>query len=244
MVQKRHGSLILVALLILTLFLSGSRIPQAFAAIQKSFVLNPDSALFLFEENRFNDSSMSKEYNFPSAANVTYWVRIPKNTTVLNATMNLTGKIIYVYSIQTSAAGIKGLSIGNALGSENQISLGTLETDGRVKLLYGRNGSYIWNVTVSSGLQIYSTSIGNVTNDAGSEIAAGSEDNNVYLLYSNGTKIWEYPTGGGVKSVKIADVFGNGINYMVAGSDKIYVLNSSGGENWSASIADCTSIMT
>jgi hypothetical protein len=243
MVQKRHVALVLVGAVLLLAAFSWLRLPEAFAAVQRSFVLNPDSASFSFEESSFNDSSVSKEYyNTSNGWNVTYWVRIPQNSTIMNATMDLTGKIIYVYSAQASTASIKGLSIGNALGSENQLSLGTLETDGRVKLLYGMNGSYIWNVTVSSGLEIYSTSIGNVTNDVGSEIAAGSADNNVYLLYSNGTEIWHYPTGGAVKSVKMADVFGDGINYTVAGSDKIYVLNSSGGENWSASVTGCTSI--
>lgn len=243
MVQKRHVSLILAALLIPTLFFSGSKIPNAFAAIQKSFVLNPDSASFSFEENRFNESNASQEYNFPSAGNVTYWVRIPKNSTVLNATMNLTGKIIYVYSVQATTGEVKGLSIGNALGNENQISFGTKEsTIGRAKLLYGSNGSYIWNVTISSGLEVYSTSIGNVTSDPGSEIAVGSQDNKVYLLYSNGSQMWSKSTGSSVKSVKIGDVYGNGINYAVAGSDKIYVLNSSGGENWSTSITGCTGI--
>lgn len=237
MVQKRHGSLILVALIIFTLFFSGSRIPQAFAAIQKSFVLNPDSASFSFEESRFNDSNSCEEYNFPSAGNATYWVRIPKNSAMLNATINLTGKIIYVYSIQASTSSIKGLSTGSAQGSENQISFATTETDGKAKLLYGANGSNIWSATVSSGWDTYSTSIGNMTNDQGSEIAVGSQDGNVYLLSSNGTEIWHKSTGGQVQSVKIGDVYGNGINFTVAGSgSSVQVLNSSGGLNWSAAV--------
>ena len=243
MVQKRHVPLILAAVVLLVLAISWVRIPEAFAAVQKSFVLNPDSATFSFEESSWNDSAVSKEYDFPDSSNVTYWIRIPKNSTILNATMNLTGKIIYVYAIQATTGEVKGLSIGNATGGENQISFGTKEaTIGKAKLLYGNNGSYIWNVTISSGLEVYSTSIGNITNDQGNEIAVGSQDNKVYLLYSNGTQIWSKSTGSAVKSVKIADVYGNGINYTVAGSDKIYVLNSSGGENWSASISGCTGI--
>src|SRR4030042_1322402 len=190
---KKHVPLILIAFVLAVLAFSGTRIPQAFAAVQKSFVLDLDSANFTFEESLFNDSSSSKEYDFPSPSggNVTYRIRMPKTSTVLNATMSLTGKIIYVYSVQASSGSIKGLSIGNALGNDNQISLATTETDGKAKLLYGNNGSYIWNSTVSSGWEPYSTSIGNVTSDQGSEIAVGSPDGNGYLLYSNGTKIWQ-----------------------------------------------------
>ncbi|MCX6814904.1 MAG: DUF87 domain-containing protein [Candidatus Aenigmarchaeota archaeon] len=238
MVQKRHVPLILAAVVLLVLLLSGMRIPEAFAAVQRSFVLNPDSAFFSFEENSWNDSTFSNEYNYLSAGNATYWVRIPKNSTVANATMNLTGKIIYVYSVQATTGEIYGLSIGNATVSDNQISFGTKEglptPYGKVKLLYGNNGSYIWNMTFSSGYDVYSTAIGNVTSDTGSEIAAGSGDGKVYLLYSNGTKIWEKSIGA-VKSVKIGDVYGNGINYIIAASNKVYVINSSGGENWSTS---------
>jgi hypothetical protein len=120
MVHKRHVPLFLVAVAVAVLLFSWMRIPEALGAAQKTFVLNPDSPAFSFEESSFNDSSASKEYyNTSGSWNATYWVNIPRNSTILNATVNLTGKIIYVYSIQTSSSGIRGLSIGNAQGSEN-----------------------------------------------------------------------------------------------------------------------------
>src|SRR4030042_790549 len=139
MVQKRHVSLILVGAVLLLVALSWVEIPEAFAAVQRSFVLNPDSASFSFEERLFSDGAVSKEYNYNgSSLNATYFVNIPRNSTILNATMNLTGKIIYVYSVQAAGVnGIRGLSIGD----DSKMALGAQETQGRVKLLYGINGS-------------------------------------------------------------------------------------------------------
>jgi hypothetical protein len=45
---KKHVPLILIALVLAVLAFSGTRIPQAFAAVQKSFVLDLDSANFTF----------------------------------------------------------------------------------------------------------------------------------------------------------------------------------------------------
>ncbi|UCD07211.1 MAG: PQQ-like beta-propeller repeat protein, partial [Candidatus Aenigmatarchaeota archaeon] len=213
------------------------------AAVQESFVLDIYSPLFKYNESLFNDTTSSQENVYNGSENVTFWIAIPKNSTIINATFNVTGKIVPIYEKSVISNGLIGISIGNATpNSYNEISAGTQGNDGTVRLLYGVNGSWIWNSTISVNSQIFSTFIDNVTLDSGDEIAAGSSNDSVYLLNSSGNILWIKDTGGDVKSVKIADLYEDGSNKVIAGSDMVYVLNSSGGENWSSSIGGCTSI--
>lgn len=213
------------------------------AAVQESFVLDLDSPVFNYSENALNDSSVTVENVYNGSENITYWVSIPKNSTMVNATFNVTGKIVPVYEKSIISNGLIGMSIGNATSNiDNEISVGTQGNDGTVRLLYGVNGTWIWNSSISTNSQIFSTDIGNVTSDTGDEIAAGSSNDSIYLLDSSGTVLWIKDTGGDVKSVKIADLYEDGTNEVIAVSDKVYVLNLTGDENWSVTVSGCTSM--
>lgn len=54
---------------------------------------------------------------------------------------------------------------------------------------------------------------------------------NLYLLDLNGMLIWNYTVNGGIKTMKIADVYGDGKKdiLLISKRDRIYVLNSNGG---------------
>ena len=232
--EKTRMAYVLVAM---TLFILSVSFSATFAAVQDSFVLDLDSPYLRFNESTFNDSTSNKVNVYNGSENVTYYIRIPKNSTIINATFNLSGKIVPVYETSVIANGLIGLSIGNAtLNDDSELSVGTKGNDGTARLLHGINGSVIWGTSVSVNSQIFSTDIGNVTTNPGNEIAVGSEDNYVYLLSAAGIEIWNMSTGGDVKTVKIFDIYEDGTNDVIAVSDKIYVINQSGGENWSTSI--------
>jgi hypothetical protein len=254
MVAKKHVPLILVGLMLFILVLFAALLPHAFAAVQRSYVLDLGSANFSFEENALNDSSSSKEYSFPSptGGNVSYWIRIPKNSSVLNATITLTGKIIPIYNVSVNSAsyGILGMSIGDVIGdSANETVTGTYSNENTVRVLFGRNGTEAWNISVgSSNNKIFSTAIGNITSDAGNEIVAGSEDNKVYVINaadSGGTLAWNFSTNGDVKTVSVGDLESDGLNEIAAGSGegRVYIINFNGTQRWNYSIGGINDVV-
>jgi hypothetical protein len=236
MVPRKAGLALVISISLLLLF--AYRSPEITAAVQRGFVLDLESPCFSFGEYAFNDTNTSQEYDY-SSGNVTYWVGMPRNSTVLSAEMNVTGKITTIYTNQTATSGLQGFSIGNCTpDSANEISTGTQATNGIARLLYGSNGSLIWQSQVSVNKQIYSTCIGNVTSEDGGEVAVGSADTYVYLLNSSGGQIWNYSTGGEVRAVVIGDVY-DGEAFVAAGAGStIYLINSSGGLNWSTSVGN------
>jgi hypothetical protein len=225
-----------IALLILITY----RSPDITAAVQKGFVLDLDAPDFPYEEGAFNDTEASKEHDYNGSGNVTYWVKIPRNSTVTSASLNVTGKITTIYTVQITTSGLQGFSIGNCTQDlANEISTGTKGSDGTVRLRYGTNGSSIWETQVSVNKQIYSSFIGNITDDAGSEVAVGSEEGKLYLLDSSGSEIWNYTTGGMVRAAVIGDVYESGDSFVATGAGStIYVINSTGGLNWSKSVGN------
>ncbi len=221
------------------LFLNSANLVLGFLGVQETFVLDFNNTVFNYTLTKFGDSNMTQEFDFnESGGNQTYYLLIPKNATVQNISMNLTGKLTTIYKQQVSINEIRGISIGNVtIDSNNEISIGTKETDGKVKLLSGENGSVMWNVTLASSQIIYSTDIGNVTSDSGEEIVVGSEDNYIYLLDSDGLEIWKNDTNSDVNSVKIADVHVDAGNEIIAGSNnKVFLFNSTNNLLWNITI--------
>ncbi|RLJ03592.1 MAG: hypothetical protein DRP11_00175 [Candidatus Aenigmatarchaeota archaeon] len=228
-------------LFIVIWFLTSSYI---IASTQKSFVLDPDSPLFTFEEVSFNDS-VTHEFDFNhlnGTVNVTYFVEIPKNSSVMNVSFLLTGKIVPIYTKFVTSRGLLGISIGDvSYGSENEIVTGTYTLEPKVRSLFGENGSEIWVHTLpNSNKNVFSTDIGNLTNDPGNEVAVGSQDSYVYVLNSedsSSSQAWNYSTGGEVRSVSVGDLNG-GENEVVAGSldGMVYALDSSGNLIWNFTV--------
>ncbi|MEM2963723.1 MAG: hypothetical protein QXN01_04485, partial [Candidatus Anstonellales archaeon] len=252
MVARKHVAIVSGVLFLLFAGFIAFKMPQSLAAVQKSFVLDLDAPAFVFEERQFDDSSYSKEYTYPSGGNVTYWVRLPKNSTVLNATMSLTGKIVPIYNVSVNSAiyGILGISIGDVVGnSESEIVTGTYNLENVVRVLYGNNGSYVQNISIgSSNNNIFSTAIGNVTTNPGNEIVVGSQDNRVYVINIDDlgwTQAWNFSTNGDIRSVAIGDLEQDGLNEIAAGSgdDKVYVLYYNGTQKWNYSIGGINEVV-
>ncbi len=236
-----RGAGIFVVLVTSLFILSLVGLPGIIAVVtQRTYNLDLDSPLFNFENNAFNDSATTKEFDFTGVENRTYWVKIPKNSTILNVSFNLTGKITTIYQQQIIShdVGLTGFSIGDVTSDPgNEIVTGrqTSGTDQSHLFVVKPNGTIVWdfNTTSAKTKATYSTSVGNVTSHAGNEIAFGSEDYNLYLIDATdggGQIIWNYSTGVEVRAVKIADIEGDGINEVVSGAGTtVLVLNSTMG---------------
>ncbi|MCK5547593.1 MAG: PQQ-binding-like beta-propeller repeat protein, partial [Thermoplasmata archaeon] len=237
--ENRIWLALVIAMGLAVVIFQTSPLTAAITQMSFTFDTDTDTPLFLFEENLFNDTATTQQYDYNQTGNVTYWINIPKTANITNATMNVTGRIIYIYNTQVIASGIQGISIGNISGNgDNEIMVGTQGNDGRARALYGVNGTEIWDSLIQANNEVYSTSIGEVNSSStGNEILVGSEDTYVYLLNRDGTKLWSNMTGGEVKSVLIDDIHGIGVNKMIVGADDVYVYNDDLTYNWTASIS-------
>ena len=234
-----------LALILSSLFIN-IHIAGGFLGVQKGeYILDLSNLSFRYILTKFNDSASfisSAEFDFPeNGGNKTFYLSIPKNATVQNISMNLTGKLTTIYNspVKSSNVAPLGISIGNIFhGDENEIVTGTSGYDGEVSILYGSNGTLVKEYYISPN-PIYSTDVGNVTSDLGEEIVVGSGDGKVYLLNSTGNEIWNYTTGGSINSVKIGNIVGSEDSEIVACSSTIiYVINRSRNLEWNSSVEE------
>lgn len=81
---------------------------------------------------------------------------------------------------------------------------------------------------------VWDLAAGDTNGDGVSELVAGSQDKNVYLLTSGGDLLWKYATRAAVYTVALADLEGDGQGEVIAGSDDnhIYALSSDGQLLW------------
>ena len=248
MVPKRTGLSLVVAIFLLLLI--AYRSPDITAAVQKGFVLDLDSPRFSFEESAFNDTKTSQEYDYGNGVgNVTYWVSIPRNSTVASASLNVTGKIVYVYQATVTDNILYGISIGNLTSYPgDEISTGSAPADPNILVLYGDNGSVIFTYNFTqSGMPgnnyfIYSTDTGNLTSYSGNETVMGGSDKNVRVLNVNdasAVEAWTYnasDTMGDVKTVVMVDIDEDGDNEVIVASNRVYALDHDGNQVWNTSI--------
>jgi len=81
---------------------------------------------------------------------------------------------------------------------------------------------------------VWDLAVGDIDGDGQSELVAGSQDKNVYLLTSGGDLLWRYAARAAVYTVALADLEGDGQGEVIAGSDdnNIYALRSDGWLLW------------
>jgi len=81
---------------------------------------------------------------------------------------------------------------------------------------------------------VWDLAAGDIDGDGESELVAGSQDKNVYLLTSRGDLLWRYTGRAAVYTVALADLEGDGQGEVIAGSDdnNIYALGSRGRLLW------------
>jgi len=81
---------------------------------------------------------------------------------------------------------------------------------------------------------VWDLAAGDIDGDGKSELVAGSQDKNVYLLTSGGDLLWRYTARAAIYTVALADLEGDGQGEVIAGSDdnNIYALGSDGRLLW------------
>jgi len=148
--------------------------------------------------------------------------------------LNSTSYWIWNFSVGIDDA--YDVAIGNVTNDPgNEVVVGSDEL-----YVLNQSGDLAWSFT--DGGYIYDVAIGNVTNDPGNEIAAGSNDNYFYLVNSSGGHVWNYSTGADVSGVFIENITNTAGNEVVVGSDNVYVLNGSGGLEWSYTLTGDTAL--
>jgi len=227
---KNLASLFFIVLLSLLMF---SRLAYS---TQKTFVLDPDNPIFRYEEYALNNTNTSENLIFTSSKNITRYITIPKNSTIIDSNITLLGKIM---PIQTTGSGVAfyTVALGNVTsGIKNDIGIGAAGEPHVT--LYDSSLNKIWDFNISSGT-VNSISIGDVnTSSTYSEVAIGTDEGKVYLLDSNGNELWSYTATDKINSVFIGDITSDDGNEIACGGDdlKLSILNSSGNLKWSYQI--------
>jgi hypothetical protein len=178
-----------------------------------------------------NNSKLSEDLIFAGNENITRWVRIPKNSTVLESNISLAGIMKPLFS--STGLQIYSLAVGNVIlnNDYDEIAVGT-SGPAYVKLL-SSNGSEIWSYQASN--DVYGVSIGNLSSYEGNEVAAGTSDGNVSLLNSSGSLVWSLNIGNAIYDLEAGNVILNNDYDEIAiasGDNRVYLLNSSGFKLW------------
>jgi hypothetical protein len=144
---------------------------------------------FNFTEDRLsplNSSATILDILFSGNDNSTVYIRIPKNSTILDTNINLLGQLKPVQS--STVEQIWDVVVGNVNYTNpwDEIVVGT-SGQPYVKLLKN-NGENVWNYSISGA--IYAVAIGNLSDDSGNEVVAGGQGASLYLLNSSGQQKW------------------------------------------------------
>ncbi|MFP4116763.1 MAG: PQQ-binding-like beta-propeller repeat protein [Candidatus Aenigmatarchaeota archaeon] len=208
---------------------------------QETTTLDLNDYSFEYRLTNFNDTQRTKEFDFnQSRVNKTIWTRLPKNSTLISAKLNASGKISTIYEHFLASATIKGLSIGDITGdSDNEVVTGSggNVNEPNMYAVNGSTGEVIWTYNVSSpSSETRGTAIGDVDSDGENEVVAGSEDGKVYLLEDVGSEepriedSFDTEASEGVYSVDIPDLEEETVVLVGASDGNVYFLNSSLGQ--------------
>jgi len=213
--------------LVLTLLL----IQVAYSATQKTFTLDLDDPVFRYEEYNLN-GSIANDLTYNTSENKTLVMTIPKNSTILDSNMTLTGKVT---PSQTTGTGVSYycVAVGNVTGgSKEDIAIGA-STSPHV-YFFNSSLNQLWNF--STGGKTNSIAIGDVSQDSKEDVVIGSQDKKVYLLNSSGIELWNYDVKSIVNSVAVGNITLTDKMDVVIGANNgtVYVLNSSGQIKWTS----------
>ena len=149
---------------------------------QFSFVFDLNNSIFNFTEHQLNDSSSSKSLVFTGNQDLTIWVRIPKNSTIIDGKIYFQGIMNPIQS--STSEQVYSLAIGNAnlTNPWDEIAVGT-SGDSYIKLL-NSSGNLIWSYSTNG--DVYGVDIGNLSSDVGNEIVGVSSGGYIYFLNVSG----------------------------------------------------------
>jgi len=204
---------------------------------QSTFVLNLDNLVFKYQETALNDSSTSKNILYSTSGNETHYIRVPKNSTVYNSSLSLTG-VVTPYQTTDMDKALYSVAVGNVTpDSENQVVIG-MNTN---MTLLNSSLTYICDFTWSSHSGIANAvSIGNITADVGNEIAIVTDFSYLYIINSSCSHEWNKTDS--FNDVAIGEFnstySGNEVVAVSSGDTKVYVFNSSGHGIWNYTTDD------
>ena len=106
---------------------------------------------------------------------------------------------------------------------------------GTVSAEYEGDLTVLWTAGLSDNVN--AVFVADLDNDGQKEVIAGTRDNKVYLLDSNGNTKWSKTVGSAVRCVCVADTDGDGIKEVIAGTDyqdlgKVYAFDINGNLQW------------
>jgi len=168
---------------------------------QLTFLLELDNPVFNFTQDSLNNTNKTEDIIFSGVENQTRWIRIPKNSTILSSSINLTGVMRPVSS--TTYQQIYSLSVGNIIFSNDwdEIAIGT-SGPSYIQLL-NSIGNNIWNFSTTG--DVYGIGIGNLSSDKGKEVVGGDSSGLLYLLNSSGKQVWNLSIGNTINDVDVGD---------------------------------------
>ncbi len=212
--------------LVLVLFISFSTLSLS-DPIQQTFTLDLDKFLFNFTEKSFNDSSSFKLHTYESAGDLTLWVRIPKNSEVLESNITFEGLLKSLSSKGTGKT-INDIYVGN-INESNEYDEIVLGTEGTKNIaLLNHFGDILWEKQISYN-SILSVFAGNLSSDEGLEIVAGDDKGNTIILTSNGTILYSKSFGSAINDIYVGNI--NESNeydeIVLASGSRVYILNNS-----------------
>ena len=218
---------------------------------QKTFNLDFDQKTFNYEQRQLNETGYpySYIYTYYDAENKTFWIELPKNSTISNSTLKLTG-LMYIPNYPLYGLGIpevQSISIGefnsSSSGNEMIVSIRSAnQNDDTLRLYSNLSGNYTWGYQYPGYTEyIKDTDIGNLTSDLGNELVVAGEigKTGLSIFNSSGEKIWN-DTDTTALSVKIGDVTQDSGNEIIVGKadNNVYLLNSSMNYVWNFSATD------
>ncbi len=192
---------------------------------QKTFNLDFDQKTFQYEQRQLNETGYpySYIYTYYGASNQTFWIQIPKNSTVSNSTLMLTGLILVNRTNIGENLQIRDIDIGDITSdSGNEISITIQSSSYNIRLYDGRK-NLLWQNTSTE--DVYDSEIDNITLDSNNEVVIGTEDG-LEVLDENGIKILQYNIGL-IFSLSVGNVTTDSGNEIAAGGTNLYLLNSS-----------------
>jgi hypothetical protein len=229
----------ILASLFFILFLTFILARLALSSTQTTFVLDPDNPLFRYDENSFNNSYTSEDLIFSGNTNITRYIKLPKNSTVVYSKISMLGEIT---PSQTTGTGVAYLSVavGNISGnSKDDIAIGAIENPYLTLFNSTLDQQWIFN---GVGGQVNSVDIGDILNQPREEVVLGSSDGYVYVLNSTGSENCSFNFISSVSSVNTGNISTDTLNEIaIGGGSKVTLINSTCQQKWTYSLGSTVS---
>ncbi|MEM5777116.1 MAG: hypothetical protein QXJ06_01570, partial [Candidatus Aenigmatarchaeota archaeon] len=202
---------------------------------QHTYLFDLNDAKFNFSIYNLNDTSLTKEIVFNDNEDITVWVNLPKNSTILNSFIEMEGLSKPLKT--TTQQQIIDLDVEDIILDNpwDEIIIGSAGSSQNLKLL-NSSGIQIWNFSISA--EVSAAAIGNLSLEQGKEIIASSNEPKIYLLNSSGFLKNSKIMSNTIYDIEVSDVLlDNPFDEIAIASNdnKLYLFSSDLSEIWSFS---------